>query len=319
MTSAALRPKDLLGQEAWAELTAPVIWQGYALVAHAWLVIGVAMAAVQLSGYHPLVVIGAIMVVGNRQLGLAILMHEAAHGLLSRDQKVNDFMGQWLCAAPVGADLHAYRPYHLSHHRHVQSEADPDLPLAAPFPVSPSSLRRKIFRDLTGQTFVKQRIFAVRAFFDPALVQQPGAETIANRRAVGRFFAINGAGLIIFTAMGLGLLFLVCWLVPLATWNPLATRIRNIAEHACVNGDSDNPLTQARTTRASFLERILIAPYWVSYHAEHHAMMFVPCFRLPRAHRLLRERDALGHTDVAPSYLAVLRRVTERAANNVHT
>jgi hypothetical protein len=33
-----------------------------------------------------------------------------------------------------------------------------DLVLSAPFPISPASLRRKMWRDLSGQTFYKQRI-----------------------------------------------------------------------------------------------------------------------------------------------------------------
>ena len=54
--------------------------------------------------------------------------------------------------------LQAYRPYHLQHHRYVQQAEDPDLVLSAPFPISPASLRRKMWRDLSGQTFYKQRI-----------------------------------------------------------------------------------------------------------------------------------------------------------------
>lgn len=310
MAQNAFKPRTIFTAEEWDRLTRPVTWQGIALTAHAWAVIGLSMAAVVLSSYNPVVVIAAVMVIGNRQLGLAILMHEAAHGLLSRNRAINDALGQWLCAAPVGADLDFYRPYHLSHHRNVQTENDPDLPLAAPFPVSPASLKRKIVRDLTGQTFLKQRIFAFRALLRPELANLPGAETIATRTAVGRFLLVNAALLAGLTAIGHPLLFLTSWLLPLATWNPLATRIRNIAEHACVNTDHANPLTQARTTETSFLERVLFAPYWVAYHAEHHAMMYVPCFRLPLAHQMLKQKGLLDDTEIAPGYLSVLWKVT---------
>lgn len=314
MTGTPLKPRQLFSEEEWRRLTAPVTWQGGALVVHAWAVIGLAMAAVSLSGHHPLVLVPAVMVIGARQLGLAILMHEAAHGLLSRNRRVNDILGQWFAAAPVGADLDMYRPYHLSHHRFVQTPEDPDLPLSAPFPVSKASLRRKIIRDLTGQTFLKQRVFAFRAFFRPELQQVPGAEVIASRSGLVRFLAINAAMLGILWASGHPLLYVSCWLLPLATWNPLATRIRNIAEHACVDTDHKNPLTQARTVEPNILERILFAPYWVANHAEHHAMMYVPCFRLPQAHRILKARNGLAKTDVKPGYASVLRQVTEAPA-----
>lgn len=314
MNPRAFKPREIFGPEEWARLTAPVTWQGPALVLHAWAVIGLAMAAVTLTSHNPLVLIPAVMVIGNRQLGLAILMHEAAHGLLNRDKKVNDVLGQWFTAAPVGADLDFYRPYHLSHHRHVQTDKDPDLPLAAPFPASKASMRRKIVRDLTGQTFFKQRVFAFRALFNPELANLPGAETIAARSAVLRFLAINAVMFAVLALSGHALLYLTCWILPLATWNPLATRIRNIAEHACVETDHSDPLTQARTTMASFFERAFLAPYWVNYHAEHHAMMYVPCFRLPLAHRMLKEKGLLDNTDIQPSYLSVLKRVTTKPA-----
>ena len=51
----------------------------------------------------PILIPVCVMIVGTRQLGLAILMHEAAHGGLSKDARLNDFLGHWLCAVPVGA------------------------------------------------------------------------------------------------------------------------------------------------------------------------------------------------------------------------
>ncbi|WP_254306062.1 hypothetical protein [Sphingopyxis sp. BSNA05] len=47
--------------------------------------------------------------------------------------------------------------YHLTHHRFTQQSEDPDLGLSAAFPTTPASMKRKVIRDLTGQTFFKQR------------------------------------------------------------------------------------------------------------------------------------------------------------------
>ena len=71
----------------------------------------------------------SVMVIGTRQLGLAILMHDAAHGLLHPNRRINDVVGLWLCSST----LRDYRPYHLQHHRYVQQAEDPDLVLSAPF------------------------------------------------------------------------------------------------------------------------------------------------------------------------------------------
>ena len=89
------------------------------------------------------------------------------------------------------------------------------------------------------------------------------------------------------------------WLVPLLTWMMVITRIRNIAEHAVVP-DSSDPLRNTRTTHANFLERLFIAPYYVNYHLEHHLLFYVPCYNLPKVHRLLSEsRHAGAHGGAA--------------------
>ncbi len=161
----AIRPADIFSNNEWKILTESSPWRGLWLVAHAWIVI---LGAIILSLWfnHPLVWIISIFIIGGRQLGLAILMHEAAHGHLHPDRPVNNFLGEWLCAAPVGTDLQGYRAYHLKHHAYTQQPEDPDLPLSEPFPTTRASLIRKLVRDLTGLTFLKQRIAQFRMALD---------------------------------------------------------------------------------------------------------------------------------------------------------
>jgi len=78
--------------------------RGAWLVLHAWGVIALAMAAFALWP-NPLTLLAGVMVVGARQLGLAILMHDAAHGLLFRSRRVNEWVGRWLCGAPAIASM----------------------------------------------------------------------------------------------------------------------------------------------------------------------------------------------------------------------
>src|ERR1700759_4280130 len=149
--------KTVFSADEWNHLTSRSSWRGMWLVAHAWGTILGAIALVALWP-NPLTWLIAVMVVGTRQLGLAILMHEAAHGGLHANRAINEWVGQWLCAVPVGADLASYRSYHLQHHKFTQQPEDPDLSLSAPFPITRESFGRKVIRDLTGQTFVKQRL-----------------------------------------------------------------------------------------------------------------------------------------------------------------
>jgi fatty acid desaturase len=104
------------------------------------------------------------------------------------------------------------------------------------------------------------------------------------------------------------------WLLPLMTWMMVITRVRNIAEHAVV-GDADDPLRNTRTTRANWIERALVAPYWVNYHLEHHLFFYVPCYNLPKLHRVLADGPQASRMEFAPSYAAVLRKAMARPDN----
>ena len=314
-----ISPSELFTPEEWAPFKRRSAWRGLLLVAHAWTVIALAIAA---SVTWPILIPISIMIVGTRQLGLAILMHEAAHGGLSTSLKVNDWVGNWLCAVPIGASLPAYRAYHLTHHRFAQQAEDPDLALSAPFPVSKASFRRKVVRDLTGQTFFKQRVLVPIALSrrQPGLVQggTHDYESLVTGRSVVPFLALNLLLLGVLTPIGLWWAYFVLWLLPMAVWLPLVTRLRNIAEHACVEGSDTDPFRAARTTRVSLWERALIAPYWVNFHAEHHLFMHVPCWRLPSLHCAIRKRPQAKRMEVADGYLSVIAlAVQEQAAEPV--
>jgi len=310
MTAAnRLRPTDIFTAEEWADLSRRQPWRGPMLVVHAWGIIAAAIALVAIWP-NPVTVILAIMLIGARQLGLAILMHEAAHGALHPNRKVNDFLGHWLSAAPVGAALPSYRAYHLAHHKYVQSDEDPDLILSAPFPVTKASMRRKFIRDLTGQTFFRQRVLGLFVQMKGDSAAEKQAEVLSGRKGLYHFLITNGVLLGLAIVSGLWWAYPL-WLIAMATWFPFVTRIRNIAEHACVEVTED-PLGHARTTVPSWWERLLIAPYWVHYHSEHHAFMHLPCYRLPKAHEMMQEKGYGERIPTARSYAEVLRMATHQ-------
>jgi fatty acid desaturase len=303
--AARVSPKDFFTPSEWSGLSAHSRWRGLALVAHAWVVI---IAAGAMAVIWPVTIPIAVALIGARQLGLAILMHDAAHMALSSDPKVNDFVGHWICGQPVGAGLTSYRGYHLTHHKYAQQAEDPDLGLSAPFPITRKSLNRKMIRDLTGQTFFKQRTAVLRARLK---ARKPGESAWSCWAAEGerlRGFLFWQLGLlIVLSAIGLWWTYFVLWLLPMATWYPLVTRLRNIAEHACIAKDEPDPLRHARTTTANLIERAFIAPYYVQFHCEHHMFMHLPCYQLPRAHRLLEQKGVTARMRIEPSYPAVLR------------
>jgi fatty acid desaturase len=252
-----------------------------------------------------------VMIIGARQLGLAIIQHDAAHNALHPNAKINDILGNWLCTAPMAGSVERYRAYHLKHHKFTEQPEDPDIGLSRPFPITKKSLNRKMIRDLTGQTFFKQRIAPTfKRWWDIARGKRPLQKM---EWPVVRFWIVTTIAVGGLTAAGLWWVYPALWVVPQATWYPLVTRLRNIAEHACLSRPND-PFQHARTTLANPIERLFIAPYWVHYHSEHHLFMHLPCWNLPKAHELLMAKGYGPRMEIKPGYAAVLAQAASRPA-----
>lgn len=284
--------------------------------ARAWLSIatnwGLVAAAFALIVWapNPLTILIALFVIGARQLGCAVLMHEAAHRALFSNRRLNDWAGNWLCGFPVWSDLKPYRAYHLQHHAKTGTAEDPDLGLAAPFPVTRLSLRRKIWRDLSGQTGWKR----AKAIFRRDLGLSRGRVARKDGAGVSALSGVvitNLVLLAILTIVGYPLLYLV-WATAWLTTYSLAMRIRSIAEHGMVPDNADE-LRNTRTTLATWWERLLIAPNRVNFHLEHHLLMTVPLYNLPRMHRMLRDKGQLERACVTRGYRNIMRLASSRA------
>lgn len=312
MLAQSLPSQPLLTPEQEARLRRRSNLMGAWLVFHAWAVI-LGAAALFVLMPNPLTFVLAVVLIGGRQLGLAILMHDASHRALFANARVNDWAGSRLCGNPVGASLKRYRPYHLQHHRHTQRADDPDWGLSAPFPISRASFRRKAARDLLGVTGYQRR----REQFLAAVGDAQGwsARLVRLWAAERGFLASNLLLLALATIAGVWWAYFALWLVPLMTWYQFVSRIRNIAEHAVVP-DNDDRLRNTRTTLTNPMMRAILAPYWVNYHLEHHLFVYTPCWRLPLAHRMLVDLGLRPRMEVERGYLRVLRRATARGSDD---
>ena len=279
---------------------------------------GGVLAAFALVGWsaNPLTILLALFIIGGRQLGCAIVMHEAAHRTFLRDREWNDRIGNWFGAYPIGGDVLPYRNYHLIHHAKTGTEQDPDLSLTKPFPISKQSFWRKVWRDLSGQTGWKQLTGGFKRDLGLGTKRtqrnqglRPGEKPDVGWHKVAPFFISNFAIFAVPAAFGRPELYLL-WLVALLTTYRLVLRIRSIAEHA-MSGPAEDPLRNTRTTRVSWLERVFLAPNFVNFHLEHHLLMTVPHYNLPRMHERLRESGILERALVTEGgYREVLTRAT---------
>ncbi len=131
-----------------------------------------------------LVWIAAFVLMGRAHAQFAALMHEAAHRLLFRNRKANDFVGRWLLGFPSFTPIDAYRRGHMAHHREEFGPDEPDIPLYRGYPISKDSMRRKLVRDATGRTgwkLFKGLLGAVRSESAPVRFQARVHRRVAAR------------------------------------------------------------------------------------------------------------------------------------------
>src|SRR5690606_809548 len=317
---------ELFSRDEIKELTTTSDLHGAWAVGSTWTVIVMTFGTVAYSReYLPtwgkvLMCALALAILAGRQLAMAILMHDASHHSLFKTKWLNTHLTDWLCARPIWNDVSKYRPYHLKHHAKTSQPDDPDLGLVKNFPITQSSLFRKFFRDLNGQSGFK--FLAGRVLMDLELLEwsvsndpKPIPRGDRSNLELAKNLLKNSSGMLIsnaaiFSALwasGHPKLYLL-WPLAYITPFPLFIRIRAMAEHAGLE-TSHSALSNTRTTRAGWLARALVAPIHVNYHIEHHLMASVPHQKLGRMHQMLRERQ---YVDAPPSYLHVIRSLLKK-------
>ncbi len=299
-----MKASDYLSSDELKYFTGRSDVAGAWMVLFNWLFIAAIFAGVAL-WTNPLTVVLGILLLGGRQMGLAVLMHDAGHRTLFRSRHLNDWIGQWLCAYPILGDCDAYGRSHREHHRTAGTEQDPDLPNYRAYPVSLASFKRKIRRDLTGRTGIKL-VAGLLGGASRSIMMRQGEKTGAVKQGLLINLALFGALLI----CGVGELYLL-WVVAYLTTYPLIARIRQVAEHGSVPDLYDlDPRLNTRTTLPGLLERAVLCPNYVNYHVEHHFLASVPAHKLKALHRALRQRgfyEGYEHT-LARGYWDVLKR-----------
>ncbi|MBV8603769.1 MAG: fatty acid desaturase family protein [Pelomonas sp.] len=286
---------------------------------------------------HPLGVLAGLVILGGRILGLGILMHDAAHRSLFASARANGFAGQWLCAAPIAADLLVYRRYHMTHHREAGSDADPDLPNYRGYPVARASFARKLLRDVAGLTGLRAALalglfyaherpaelmlgFSYRRSVDGAGEANTASGAAANPvsaraflRNMRRVGAVQLAMFALLWACGHPLVYLM-WPAAWLTSYMLFSRIRNAAEHGGLPGTLTTDVWQnTRSVRARWWERLTVAPNHVNWHFEHHLAPTVPGWKLRELHGLLAMAELPRPLPVRPGYGAVIRELIKPA------
>ena len=242
--------------------------------------------------------LAAFILMTRGHVCLNILGHEAAHRLLFSNRRANDVVGRVMSYASYTAML-AYRRAHFAHHRDEMGPDEPDAALYAGYPIPRDSWRRKLRRDLFGQSAYKNLKVLFRA------VRRRKTEAL-------QILAIHVVMLGASIAFARPLAYVV-WLLSWSTLWKVSNRLRAIAEHGGMTRSRDRRET-THVIRQSLLARYWMVPYHTGWHLAHHADMGVPWRNLPRLHDELVASGWITPDLEYPSYRAFWKAVSSGAA-----
>lgn len=233
----------------------------------------------------------AMIVIAGLQHGLINLQHDAWHMLCFKKRWLNDFIGAWFYAYPVGMPYFHERFRHLDHHKYFNSNNDPDW-------VTYNNERRhtslqliqffgaRLFGSLLVETLVPILLHR-KSRISPTEKVRSGPSMLVEYACVALVQLILLGS---FTLAGRFWEYFVLWFIPLVTIAAFFVQLRAFLEHANVIDDAPES-ERLYDFNAKALERFFISPADFNYHAVHHAYPTVPHFRLKEARKFLNENQ----------------------------
>jgi fatty acid desaturase len=265
---------DILTAEELKRFRFPNLWKTTLDISMVWVQVGCGLA-IYLWSPGLLSYLVAAVVIGGAQHSMPLVMHEAAHfALFPQNRRLNEFIGSYFYALPVGIPLPLFRYRHFVHHRTYSTLQDTKTVYR--HEVRGSKLYLEILRSLSGFEYVYHTIEVFRrdqSDSDSGQEAAPRAITL-----IGPLFIVHGVLFLAFSSFSPWLYFTL-WLVPNFTVHNLFDKLRAWMEHRPLESDwgrdpdgpyfcgTDGPFV--RSVRTSFFERIFIKLNF-GFHAEHH-------------------------------------------------
>ena len=222
----------------------------------------------------------AFVIVATRQHALLMLYHDAVHGMLARNARLNNFLINLLVGVPHLIPVESYRPLHLAHHRELGTDKDPERTLLY-------TGQRWQYRPLRGPDLVVQLagdLLLVNGLRTIVAVAKKGMYTpphLATLLPAAAWILILGG---VYLRWPTALLpVLLIWLLPLLTLTNLLQKLRSFAEHSGGPGVTPGWDDWTYSWRPGLIGRLTIWPYNINYHLEHHQRPYLPWHALPGA------------------------------------
>lgn len=252
----------------------------------------VAGSELPLMAQAPLVAVLALLAAQGLHM-LGFLGHEGFHFSLHQNKVVSSVIGIVFSSLTPGHLDIGFAISHWNHHKFTNRAGDPDADVfrryrgfLARFFLARAHAARNYLRSTVRLALGRPLPFEYKFPLRAHVVQRLAWLNLACSLVfLGMYAAIAAydpiTGLV---SIGLPALLVV-----------LITGLRPYIEHA---GTSHDTFTQARSRTSPFFTMLFLG---TNYHLEHHLYPSVPCYRLPRVHRILQQQGALEASHVEPT------------------
>jgi fatty acid desaturase len=248
----------------------------------------------------------AIAVIATRYYGLLIVGHDGIHRRLFRSPRWNDWFADLFVFGPIAAITRINNQNHLGHHRHLTTPDDPDLHQFTcmnkynwhrliSYLIGASSLSRALSNVFLGRSKTNRSA-------KTGLQPPPAPYTLRDVLLIIIWQIVLIGGLSWLVAWWA---YPLLWLVPLYLAF-MADNFRAFAEHSHPRSDAWANKHRLITYISNPVERLLIAPLNMNYHAAHHLWPSIPYYNLPSADREIRKHPAAAGIQWRTSYFRYL-------------
>lgn len=252
--------------------------------------------------------IAAAIISGNRYYSLWIIGHDGLHRRLFQSTFANDLFNDLLVLGPIGAITRINNRNHLSHHQHLGTGDDPDRYKHACFN---KATRPQLIGYLLAVTSVVPAVIHVFSRRNQVKVAKQAHSPDGPRYRPRDLAILAGwqAGLLAFFTIFFGWWsYFALWWLPVFVFVFLADNLRTFVEHSHPEGDEQADTHRLITNHPSWLERQLLSPMNMNYHAAHHLWTSIPYYNLPIADAEMRESPKAKAITWRGSYLTYLGR-----------
>ncbi|MDR6226808.1 fatty acid desaturase family protein [Desmospora profundinema] len=273
-------------------------WHGWIAIGSDWFQILITVSVLMiLPSYLPLAATVALtllglIVIASRQRALEHLLHEASHGNLFKNPRLNRWVTLWFIAYPTFHSLEEYSRSHMIHHRDLGHDHDPDFIAYQKLNIDQLPVpTRQFFWYYVVWNGLRVPFMQIPDFL--RRITGLFAEPWSHR--LGRYaFLAAWVGILLQT--GWLTTFLLLWILPQTLILPILRYFGEMSKHAALI-DNETILTMTRNRFPHPVEKYLMSAHHDNYHLVHHLFPTIPFYHLSQAHKALMHdpRYAAAH------------------------